>query len=134
MAIDNPVTKTTILSTWGQDVAAAINALEGSVPWITATLLNGWTHNPSSPVQYRKIGLNVEVRGRGQHTSSAPYVPIFNFPTGFRPVVDHVSAIAVVVGGGWSVGVVSLAPDGNLNPQGAPWQAASTILGFSLLA
>lgn len=52
--------------------------------WITPTLVNGWTHHETRPVQYRKNEFGVvEIRGSAIGGSSGQVV--FSLPSGYRP-------------------------------------------------
>jgi|KBSMisStaDraftv2_1062788.scaffolds.fasta_scaffold780071_1 hypothetical protein len=63
------------------DLVAQLNA----VPWNTATLVNSWVAfsagNP--PLQYRKIGDTVQLRGLIKGGASGP--TITTLPAGYRP-------------------------------------------------
>lgn len=65
-----------------------VDAASQSGGWITATLLNGWvTYDAASqPVQYRKIGTRVDVRG---DVRAGTADPIFNLPAEYRPLKDQ---------------------------------------------
>lgn len=77
-------------------------------PWITPTLLNGWANfSTFQPVQYRRIGNRVVIRGTvsGGTASSS----IFNLPVGYRPLAGNafcatnglnaVSSVTISTGG-----------------------------------
>lgn len=54
--------------------------------WITATLVNGFTHNAGSALRYRKVGNIVYVKGTVDHTTPpAINLVITTLPAGFRP-------------------------------------------------
>lgn len=54
--------------------------------WITATLVNGFTHNANFPLRYRKVGNIVYVKGTVDRTTPpAINVVITTLPAGFRP-------------------------------------------------
>ena len=56
--------------------------------WITATLVNGFTHNAGSPLHYRKVGNTVYVKGTVDRTTPPGVnVVITTLPAGFRPTV-----------------------------------------------
>ncbi|MET0786902.1 MAG: hypothetical protein ABWY25_09365 [Paenisporosarcina sp.] len=111
MAISVPVA--------GQDITAedfaipVVNQLNGIVPtvWTNVTLLSGWTHTSGSPLQYRKVGDIVQIRGRADG-SSGPWTTIFNAPAGYRPPSDVMVGLAVVMSSAWGVQPFSVSASG----------------------
>lgn len=122
MAINRPVTKTLISTTgWGIPITDEVNALRTAVtalqtpgPWTTMTLQNGWTHFASSPMQYRKFGDMVQLRGRIENAAGNAFIVVSNLPVGFRPPKDCMMPIAVVISGSWSTSSFQLASNGDV--------------------
>jgi len=77
--------------------------------WTAPTMLNGWTAD-TPPPRYRLLGDKVELRGRVAGTTT--FTGVFILPVGFRPPVDMMMPAAVVAGGAWATGAVSVAADG----------------------
>ena len=85
--------------------------------WITATLLNNYTHyNTTSygPIRYRKIGSIVNIQGlTTQATASSA---IFNLPVGYRPP-NHLIFLASNYN---NVARLDIKQDGDVVPATAP--------------
>ncbi|MBM7518267.1 hypothetical protein [Nocardioides nitrophenolicus] len=99
-------------------MAAATAGRSGDTGWITVTTFqNGWTHfDAPRPVQYRRIGTRVQLRGFMR--SGAINAVAFTLPAGFRPVArlyaDHAWP---VMSNGNALGVVSAdGSNGNFVP------------------
>jgi hypothetical protein len=85
----------------------------GTTPWYTPTLQNGFTQS-TPPVQYRKVGDMVQLRGAMNGTTS--YVAAFNLPAGFRPPGQiTISGTAVTTGDYWNVCCFTITPGGDLS-------------------
>jgi len=89
VSIPVPVTRTKIATaTWGVPITNEVNRLTTyttPTPWVNVTYQNGWLDYTGgySPVQYRKVGDIVYVRGvmkQGALNNVA-----FTLPVGFRP-------------------------------------------------
>lgn len=122
MAIAPPITKTKISTTaWGIPItnevnrltseAARLDGLTKATAWVTVSLLNGWVHFSGQPVQYRKVGDMVEIRGR--MSSGLPNNPAFNLPTGFRPPYNLVLVTGCDSPASWKACFIDLRADGN---------------------
>ena len=85
--------------------------------WITATLLNSYTHYNTTtygPIRYRKIGSIVNIQGlTGQATASST---IFNLPVGYRPP-NHLIFLASNYN---NVGRLDIKQNGDVVPASAP--------------
>ena len=72
----------------------AFNSSDYDSGWITATLLNNYTHYDTTqygPVRYRKIGNIVNIQGIT--TQNAANSAIFQLPVGFRPPTQIILAV-----------------------------------------
>jgi len=65
--------------------------------WITPSLVSGWVTDGTQPVQYRKVGGEVLMRGRANGAGAAD--PLFTFPVGFRPDTSDEMRYSVISGG-----------------------------------
>lgn len=54
------------------------------ITWIVPTMVNNWVNQsaPEQPIQYRKVGNRVHIRGAIQNGTAQT---IFTLPTGYRP-------------------------------------------------
>ena len=84
--------------TFGGDVTfsgnATFNSSDYDSGWITATLLNNYTHYDTTqygPVRYRKIGNIINIQGIT--TQNAANSAIFQLPVGFRPPTQIILAV-----------------------------------------
>lgn len=109
MAITVPTPNTMIdANTFGAPVANQLNALVPTA-WTFAPLTNGWVHQSGEECKYRKVGDVVQLRGR---VGVGAMGIIFTLPVGFRPPITQEFAVASVVTGGWTIGVIQVGPDG----------------------
>jgi hypothetical protein len=86
--------------------------------WTRPTLLNSWVdYDAAQPVQYRKVGDEVQIRGfmnGGAATTAA-----FFLPAGFRPPTGRTENFIVWItggGGGSGVGVSVVGSTGEVRP------------------
>jgi len=140
MAINRPITKTIISTTaWGIPITDEVNRIasltDGRTPTVltTATLKNGWTQMSGNPIQYRKSGDLVQIRGRANHANGVAWQAIFTLPAGFTwPNTDSGSfAVTGVNAGAWGTSVIQIASDGNVVPAVNGNTAFSFTLSFS---
>jgi hypothetical protein len=133
MAIPIPITRTKIATQpWGIPITNEVNrlttqsdsnklrldALEPKVAttaWINCTLVNGWTHQAGGPLQYRKVGDEVSIRGRVDGAGAA-WLPITTLPVGYRAPVEIMIATPVVKASAWVVNALQFTAAGQLIP------------------
>ena len=110
-------TAMTIDSSGNVTFSGTTNAGPSDSGWITATLLNNYTHyNTTSygPIRYRKIGSIVNIQGlTTQATASSA---IFNLPVGYRPP-NHLIFLASNYN---NVARLDIKQDGDVVPATAP--------------
>ena len=110
-------TAMTIDSSGNVTSSGTTNAGPSDSGWITATLLNNYTHyNTTSygPIRYRKIGSIVNIQGlTTQATASSA---IFNLPVGYRPP-NHLIFLASNYN---NVARLDIKQDGDVVPATAP--------------
>ena len=110
-------TAITIDSSGNVTFSGTTNAGPSDSGWITATLLNNYTHyNTTSygPIRYRKIGSIVNIQGlTTQATASSA---IFNLPVGYRPP-NHLIFLASNYN---NVARLDIKQDGDVVPAIAP--------------
>lgn len=100
--------------------------------WTNVTPINGYSQFASAPAQYRKLGDNVQLRGRLVVGSATFGVPAFTLPAGFRPPASLVLVCMVTVGGNWITATVDFRSTGDYIPFGA--SQAGTVADVSLTA
>ena len=96
---------------------ATFNSSDYDSGWITATLLNNYTHydtNQYGPVRYRKIGNIVNIQGIT--TQNAVSTAIFQLPVGFRPP----NQIILAVHNANNFARLDIKQNGEVYPQSAP--------------
>jgi len=129
MAIARPITKSIISTTaWGIPITDQVNANTTDIAalkpsgWTGVTFSNGWNNMSGwSPVQYRKMGDMVYLRGNA--TGGTVGTVAFTLPVGFRPPGHLSFTIPMLTGSVWgfgyleqlSTGVVYLYMGGNAN-------------------
>lgn len=134
MSISRPITKTTIATAaWGWPITDEVNrltALTAASAWTQVTFQNGWANAyGSSPVQYRKVGDMVQLRGMA--SGSTLRVAAFTMPTGFRPPQDGAgfSIPGNPNGGGWVSAYLNAGSNGVMAVDGMV-TAASYLVNF----
>jgi hypothetical protein len=110
---------------------AAAAAAAAAAPWINVTFQNGFTSDSSSPVQYRKVGDNVFIRGRAN--GSTQFVPMFTLPVGYRPPKELVISSAGVASSFWVHAMLYILSTGEVELIGSVVTVA-TNASFSTLA
>lgn len=112
MALTRPVTKTVISTTaFGIPVVDFVNA-NTPTAWTNVTFTNGWT--AVTPVMYRKIGDNVQMKGR--MASGTMSVAAFTLPAGFRPI-QSMDLTCMSFTTGWGPGLGEMNTTGAFIPQ-----------------
>lgn len=119
MAITVPVVDTEIgVAAFGKPVADWINA-QTATAWTNVTPLNGYAQFTNQPAQYRKIGDNVQLRGRLAVGTAVFGVAAFQMPVGFRPPGGLVVMTPVVnPSGSWVSAPVDFRAGGDYCPFG----------------
>ena len=96
---------------------ATFNSSDYDSGWITATLLNNFTHYDTTtygPVRYRKIGNIVNIQGIT--TQNVVSTTIFQLPVGYRPPTRLIFATL----NSNSLSRLDIAQDGSVTSQAAP--------------
>ena len=75
----------TDLASLANQIEASINTLHEDVAWTTLPLLNGFTVVSGYPLQIRRIGKIVELRGMVTIPASGQSNAICNIPVAYRP-------------------------------------------------
>lgn len=99
----------------------AWNTVQYDSGWITPTLVTGWSTDGLQPVQYRKVGNEVFMRGRANGVAAAD--PLFTLPAGFRPdTADEMRFAGISGGAATGVTRIVVRSDGTINvqPNGMP--------------
>jgi hypothetical protein len=138
MAIVRPITKTKIQTLeWGIPITDEVNRLTtltgSNVPtaWVTATLQNGFTHFAGAPLQYRKRGDMVDIRGRVD--GSADWLAIFTLPVGYRPPKDQ-QFIVPCVNTVWTAGIMQITTVDGAFVKGSVGTSWSPLFSYSVTA
>ncbi len=123
---------------WGIPITNEVNrltALTAVTAWTAVTFANGWANVAGhGTVQYRKIGDEVELRGRmaaGTMQNTA-----FTLPAGFRPAAIYQFPVASAdAGGNWIFGQIEVQTTGIVKPSaGTNTAIAFGALTFSTIA
>lgn len=132
MVLTRPVTRTKIsTATFGHPVYDWITA-NTPTAWANLTLQNGWTIESGQPLQYRKIGDLIYLRGRVNHSAGSAFQPIATLPVGSRSPVLVQIACGVVISGSWTAAAVQIGIDGTLQPMNHGYVAISFSHFFAL--
>lgn len=115
MAFTRPVVGADISA---EDFGQPVYDMIQPTAWTNVTPLNGYSLFTSQPAQYRKIGDQVQLRGRLVVGSAVFGVAAFQMPVGMRPPSGLVVMTPVSTGTTWVAGPVDFRADGSYLPFG----------------
>lgn len=138
MVLTVPVAGTELtVSAFGKPITDQVNANTVALTagaWTPVTFQGTWANQTggSQPVQYRKLGDMVQLRG--QMAAGSMSSPAFTLPVGFRPPFLFMLSTGCFNGSAWVVARMDMNTDGRCVPIDGVANFYSVLCSFSISA